>query len=337
MKQTVTITGENLSVVTDNVPEGGARLSKAEQRIAALHAAGIDTSMYFPLGDDKVVRLENGRAVPVDMADDVEGKIAQGGYINHYKLFRRWVMAQMFRTLRNMERRGTNFAEELQRKGYEYQWRMLVNELQAQDKMLRHGDAKSYEARVRWFSQRTVADMVSDYVSALRGYVTDHMLWRTNASGLRVPKHRCKGVHYVRFNGRNVFVADLEKKVFRPMLDIAEEMKAVSSPSALLSLVKQFNRLRKRLPSDFKQSQVFIDAYKGAGAYFTMRNLILFHGARFRRYNGSWTMTESSSLDHLEQKAVEYSEEGWRLLGVMKQLIADSGISVTGKLASFRK
>ena len=142
MKQAVTITGENLNVVMNGVVEGSTvtpqsarMMSKAEMRIAALKAKGIDTSCYFPLGSDSVVKIEDGVAVPVAMQDEVEKKLAAGGYINHYTLFRRWVMSQMFHMLRKQAQDGCNFAELIQNHGYEYPWRAVERDQNAQDKM----------------------------------------------------------------------------------------------------------------------------------------------------------------------------------------------------------
>lgn len=130
MKQIVTITGENLNIVTKNVEATAAtKKTKAQMRLDALKAAGVDVSKYFPLGDDQLIKIENGAAVPVDMDDaandEVGKKIVEGGYVNNWKLFRRWVMSQMFHMLRQMETDKLTFNEVLQRKGYEYQWRML--------------------------------------------------------------------------------------------------------------------------------------------------------------------------------------------------------------------
>ena len=152
MKQIVTITGENLNIVTNNVEATAAtgKKTKAQMRLEALKAAGVDTSKYFPLGDDQLIKIENGAAVPVDMDDatiDAVGKqIVEGGYVSNWKLFRRWVMSQMFHILRDMEKDGKSFNEVLQHKGYEYQWRMLENELYAQMKMCDHKDYENVKA-----------------------------------------------------------------------------------------------------------------------------------------------------------------------------------------------
>lgn len=48
MKQIVTITGENLNIVTNNVEATAAtgKKTKAQMRLAALKAAGVDTSKF---------------------------------------------------------------------------------------------------------------------------------------------------------------------------------------------------------------------------------------------------------------------------------------------------
>lgn len=60
MKQIVTITGENLNIVTNNVEATAAtgKKTKAQMRLEALKAAGVDTSKYFPLGDDQLIKIE---------------------------------------------------------------------------------------------------------------------------------------------------------------------------------------------------------------------------------------------------------------------------------------
>lgn len=345
MKQIVTITGENLNIVTNNVEATAAtgKKTKAQMRLEALKAAGVDTSKYFPLGDDQLIKIENGAAVPVDMDDatiDAVGKqIVEGGYVSNWKLFRRWVMSQMFHMLRDMDKNGLTFNAVLQRKGYEYQWRMLENELYAQMKMEAHGDHENADARKRWFGGFVASEMAYDYIDKLRKYVDDNLIWKVkkDADGNKKNtfKHTCKGNPYVRLQNKDIFVSDLEKKVFVPLCDLARKMCDSKTYKEVYDAVHEFNKNRKRLAWDTKQSDEFINAYKGSGAYYTMRNLIMFHGARFLK-NGR-KMSETNSLKELESKAKLYDEEGWRMLGVLKQLIKDNNISVQGKILEWKK
>lgn len=341
MKQIV-ITGENLNIVTSNVEATAAtKKTKAQMRLEALKAAGVDVSKYFPLGNDQLIKIENGAAVPVDMDDatiDAVGKkIVEGGYVNNWKLFRRWVMSQMFHMLRDMEKDDKSFNEVLQHKGYEYQWRMLENELYAQVKMSEHGDFDNVGSRSRWFSGDVASNMATDYISKLRKYVDDNLIWKKDKDGKKTKsfKHTCKGNPYVRLQNKDIFVSDLEKKVYTPLREIANEMAAVPTYKQLYDAVHKFNKKRKHLAWDTKQSDAFINAYKGSGSYYTMRNLIMFHGARFWK-NGR-KMSEANSLKELESKAKLYDEQGWRMLGVLKQLILNNDIDIQGKINEWHK
>ena len=343
MKQIVTITGENLNIVTKNVEATAAtKKTKAQMRLEALKAAGVDVSKYFPLGDDQLIKIENGAAVPVDMDDatiDEVGKhIVEGGYVSNWKLFRRWVMSQMFHMLRDMDKNGRTFNEVLQHKGYEYQWRMLENELYAQMKMAAHGDHENAGARNRWFGGFVAADMAYDYIKKLRKYVDNNLIYKVkkDAHGnvKKAYKHTCKGNPYVRLQNDDIFVADLEKKVYAPLGNLARKMYDSNTYKEVYDAVHEFNKKRKHLAWDTKQADAFITAYKGSGSYYTMRNLIMFHGARFMK-NGR-KMSETDSLKELESKANLYDEEGWRMLGVLKQLIKDNNISVQVKILEWK-
>lgn len=344
MKQIVTITGENLNIVTKNVEATAAtKKTKAQMRLEALKAAGVDTSKYFPLGDDQLIKIENGAAVPVDMDDatiDAVGKqIVEGGYVSNWKLFRRWVMSQMFHMLRDMDKNGRTFNEVLQHKGYEYQWRMLENELYAQMKMCDHKGYDNLKARNRWFNGVVAHDMAIDYISKLRSYIDDKCIYTVkkdkDGNKKKTYKHTCKGNPYIRLQNENIFVADLDRKVYNPLRDLANKMGAVPTYKELYDAVREFNKNRKHLEWNTKQADAFINAYKGSGAYYTMRNLIMFHGARFLK--GGRKMSEVNSLKELESKAKLYDEEGWRMLGVLKQLIKESGIDIQGKMDEWKK
>lgn len=332
MKRNLIISGEfTVSELKNEAQCATAKPKTARQRIDALKAAGIDTSNYFPMGEEMVVRVVDGIPVQVTDDDPIYDKIAQGGYIGHYKLYRRWVMAQMFHILRRMNEKGESFNAILQSHGYEYQWRMLENELLAQMKMEKHHDSTCLAQRQCWFNNNVAKDMVDDYICKLRSYIEDNLMWRKTIGGQSVPKHTCKKIHYIRLAGKNIFVSDLKSKVYMPLYRLSRAVETAQTARALYDAIRKFNAMRKRLQWQEKQSEAFINAYKGSGAYFTMRNLVLFHGARFNGLN------EQQSLALIETKAREYNSDGWRLMGVMKRLIKESNISIVGKIAEWKK
>lgn len=324
MKRNVMISGEftiNELTNANSASQPKPNKKSAQARIEALKAAGVDVSNYFPMGDEMIVRVENG--IPSQVLDDdpIFSRIVEGGYIAHSKLYRRWVMAQMFHMLRDIESTGfpcSNFTEALQRRGYEYSWKMVEQEMLAQYKMQKHGDSAAFCERNRWFNSSVVAEMAQDYLEQLRNIVAG------------TKERHCRRRPYKRIGGTNIFTDELDSKLYAPLEAAINVIKSAKTANVLYNAVIAFNRLRHNLRWQHKQAKAFVDAYKGAGAYFTMKNLILFHGARF---NGR--PTEQGSILHMATLASEL--EGWELLGAMKQLIKDSGISIEKKIAEWKK
>lgn len=298
---------------------------KAAAKIEALRKAGVNVSNLFSMqgadGKETIARLENGNLSFVPDDDPIFASIYNGGTIRNPQLFRRWVMAQMFHMLAT-----GNFVEALQQKGFKYQWKVLVEELKAQAKMLQHGDTESFTQRNRFFNHERALMMAEDYITRLTNHID------------MLPRHRCKGILYIRLHGKDIFSSDILTKVLQPLYVCLERIRIAKTPEQLYLSCAGFFRLVKKtwLVFDTPMAAAFKDSYKGAGAYFTMRNMIMFHGARFRNDKGRF-LSEKQSLNLLEAKAEEYRQEGWRLFGVMKKLIKDSGMNIEKKIAEWRK
>ena len=106
----------------------------------------------------------------------------------------------------------------------------------------------------------------SDYVNELKKHVGN------------LETRKCKGVPYKRIHGRNIFVEDLQSKLYYPLSIAITHIRHALDATQLYNAVRQFNDRRIRLPWGTPQSKAWMDAYKGAGAFFTMQNLIRFHG-----------------------------------------------------------
>jgi hypothetical protein len=318
MKRNILISGDfSLTELQNNEQTAPViiKSKKASERIEALKQAGVDTSNLFAIGDSTVIRIVNGVPSQVFDNDPVYEQILKNGTIPDRRLFRRWVMAQMFYILRRMETKKMSFVSVIQCYGYEYQWRMLEEEMRVQTVLYRK-DAENFFERNLFFNSKVVLGMMLDYEAKLISHVCS----------LKI-KH-CKGLPYKTVCGNHYFISDIENKLYKPLRDIYDNLP--SDSDKLYQAVRKFNKLRPHLKWQTKQAPAFIDAYKGAGAFFTMKNLILFHGCLF-----SGIHTKGASMNHLQEMAQK--AEGWELLGAMKQLIADNNISVTGKINEWRK
>lgn len=302
---------------------------KAEAKLEALKKAGVDVSNLFAMkgasGEEMIGRLQNGVINPVNEDDFIFNAIRNNGTVPNRRLFRRWVMSQVFHMMAYKGYGAIHgFTAALKNKGYEYQWKMVAEEMRVQAKLSIH-DQENFNERNRWFNTRVVCAMAEDYIAQLRKHIE------------KLPQKKCKKVPYVRIGRMNVFVADLHKKIYEPLQHNIIRMTTAKNPMELaLSVVEFYDRIKKLwMMYTIAMSPAFIDAYKGAGAYFTMKNLILFHGCRF--YNGRVKQGEKKSISTLNEKADKYRFEGWRLFGVLKKLLKDNNVDIYQKMAEWRK
>ena len=128
--------------------KAGGLPNKAEDRLEALKKAGIDTSNLFAMrgasGEGMLVRLINGVPQMVEDSDPIYRAIIAAGTIPDRRLFRRWVMSQMFHMLTYKGYHADGYTAALHAKGYEYQWSMLIEELRVQMKLVKNDTEKRY-------------------------------------------------------------------------------------------------------------------------------------------------------------------------------------------------
>ncbi len=290
------------------------------KRGEALKAHGIDPAKYFsiqlPTGGTQMMRMdEQGKAVPVTDDDPVIQAIRNGGTIPNRRLFRRWVMSQVFHGLAA----NGGFTQWLNRHGYNYQWEMLIEELRVQAKLYGK-DNENFLARNRWFNKELAVTMAKDYIEQLR------------KDAQKRPRHKCKGVPYITLDHVHYFVSDVEKKLIMPNASRISAIQEAKNPEQLRSAVCNFWYFVPRSTSQYKQCLVWKDAYKGMGAYATMQNLLRFHGCTFPKDNAFYN-THLSDLRKLEDAAICYSDgAGWKLFGLMKQMLTENDIDIKAKM-----
>ncbi|HBC22248.1 MAG TPA: hypothetical protein DC009_09355 [Porphyromonadaceae bacterium] len=72
-----------------------------------------------------------------------------------------------------------------------------------------------------------------------------------------------------------------------------------------------------------RKSEAWVDAYKGAGAYFTMKNMILFHNCRIHLDSGK-VLDRDASFEYLKKLVADPRYTGKQLFGEMMKLIRDN-------------
>lgn len=295
-----------------------------ETRMEILTNAGINTNKYFAIpdgmkeGDKFTVKIdENGNMIIVkdtgiESVNEVMNQIIEDGYVKNSKLHRRFVMAQMFHALNYKSWRishggnksNTGFDAWLRDKGYDYSLNMMLEECRVLGK-IEEKDKETFEERAKFFSKDIVAAIVAEHIVKVQEYI-----------GTFKTKN-CKGVPYVTVHGKHIFVADLNKKVYDPMRRYIYKILNAKSYNEVYKVLKEFIYKSPRVPYDTDMSKVFVNAYKANGAYYTLKNLIMFHGCTVGVFDRESSLTYIKNVSSINMS----SGEGWKMLGLLKETI----------------
>ena len=292
------------------------------KRMEALNNAGVDTSKYFtvnlpegikPGATISLVINENGQPVVVNEKknDVIANQIITDGYVRNSKLHRRFVMAQMFQMLNYVSYDGTGSGYNAYLRklyNYKYTFNMMLEELRVLSK-LEERDNESFEERSHFFTKDVVIYVLNDYMEKLEDYID------------QLPTKKCKGIPYKYVKGMDIFVDDLNKKIYEPLRECIFAIKYAKNYSQMYRLLKNFMYKMVKLPYDTPKSKAWVDAYKGEGAYYTMKNLLMYHNCFVETENGI-KLYGTKAVGFIEYKLDEYQGEGWRMFALMKKVIA---------------
>lgn len=312
------------------------------ERMEKLNNAGVNTGKYFTvnlpdgLAKNSTITLtinENGEYTVVNgneitkENDPILNQIITDGYVRNTKLHRRFVMAQMFQMLNftswNGKESGYNACLRM-RYGYDYTLKMMLEEVRVLSK-LEARDKETFEERAHFFDRATIAKVLEDYIVELKAYVD------------KLPSKNCKGVPYKKVKGTNIFVDDLDKKLYAPVRRCASRIGYAKDYNTIYYILSEFMRTMVRLPWYTKKSPAWIDAYKGEGAFYTLKNLVMFHDCGIITEPHKIVAKNTIAVDYLNVKLDEYKGEGWRMFALMKKVIADNNFDFKKRMEEICK
>lgn len=287
------------------------------ERMEKLNAKGVNTSKYFTVDMEdgtKIHLIIDANGNPVKVEDTIANQIITDGYVRNTKLHRRFVMAQMFHALnfKSWDGRKEGYNEYIKRFGIKYEFDMMLEEIRVLSK-LEARDTETFMERSHFFTKDVIVKTMEDYVQELKNYVN------------KLETKKCKGVPYKRVKGQNIFVADLQKKIYSPLERKIHTLKYVSNYGEIYRIVKNFMNDMISLPYNAPKSKAWIDAYKGEGAFYTLKNLVMFHGCSIK-VDGH-TVYGAAAVSVLNKRLKEYQGEGWRMFALMNKVIADNNFN----------
>lgn len=307
-------------------------MTKSEQRRVALQQAGLDTTKHFqitinedlPKGSVLTINVNKGNAEVSSLPacfQETAKNIFQNGYVKNTKVHRRWIMAQ---TMKMLESKG-GYSQALKNYTYQYTFNMMLEEIRVLS-ILEKSDKEIFKERSQFFNKEVVVQVLKDYENKACKYL--------------------KSIYYEDYNFY-CFVTRHSRFAGFTYSTVQQQLK--QEVGVIISTINNFDKTYEQLfytlrsfiktkmiilPSNTTKSSAWIDAYKGAGAYYTLQNLIKFHGCTIRNYispiTGRMTMNDKrdvySNLALLEFIVMEIKQgHWWRLQGLLKQVINDNG------------
>lgn len=232
-------------------------------RMETLNNNGVDTSRYFTLVANNDIPAGTRFNVEVETPyADVAKAIQEDGYVKNSRLHRRFITAHYFRMLNSpMGWHGyLNACYD-----YMYQFKMMIEEVRVLTK-LQKKDKAVFAERSKFFTLDVVKEVLDCYVKSVEEYLAGQSI------------KYCKGKPYIYIKSYgNCFIDDIERRVLSPIKVMVDMCKKCYSYSEMYETLCMLNKVMIRLPYHTKKSKAWVNAFQASGAYYSLRNLVMYH------------------------------------------------------------
>lgn len=273
---------------------------KLSERLAVLEEMGLDTSKY---------NIEiNGNVIEIKEANNfVEDKQIKN------KVFRRWITAQTFKML-NYEGGWDAYLRD--NYSYMYQFTMMLEEIKTLVKIGKT-DAEEFNERVHFFNKDVVVETCKHYLKQLKKYVKEN--WNSKTCGVYLVKYGwCdRSSLYVVYSN------------IKSAINHIEEAKNYYDVYVRLN---EFIDCMNKLPHNTPKCSTWKNAFRGSGAYYSLKNMILYHDfVLFGCYD------KTSSLVELKRMLDEFKPyEVYKFHYVLKDNIKWSGFDLANSIEAHK-
>lgn len=260
--------------------------------------------------------------------DEIAQSIIEHGYVKNTRLFRRWIFAKTmsmlnYKNYRNSSRTGWECCMK-DCYPYGYQFKMLVNEMNALAELQRE-DPKEFDLRTRFFNGEVLMATLYEYVYRLKKYI---------AKERKRNRRMYKNKEYVRLaKYRDVFVSELDTKVFNVINGYINNIKYYVDHNdykgIYKALVTFMDEAYNKLPEDTTKCGAWKDAFKAAGAFYSLQNAIRFHEVTLE--GCCYKYDSERKLYELLEK---FKGEEWRLHKVLVDTIEANNFNLSDSIAA---
>lgn len=273
-------------------------MKSKKERFEQLQKAGIDVSQFYSATNTTSEET-------TQLTDDYVGKVIDSGYVHNNKTYRRWIMAQTLKMLKN----PGGWDDAMVCNNYSYVFKMLIEEVKVLGK-LETCNPEEFTERSQFFTKEVVLYTLADYEKKLTEYLNQLKTKKFH----RQPYHRIGGYG-------NVLVTDLFSTVHRPLFVLIQKIARTATYEQIYTLLKDFKFVK--LPCVTDKASVWVNAYKRAGAYYTFKNMIMHHNVKLQTQSDGENKVLSTvdSISVLNQMIAAMS--GNELMDALQQYTKD--------------
>jgi len=315
-KAIVPQSGDFFLRLKDNDPE---KAKKIKDVITAMMGDDVEIKDVVPADKNSEDELEESV-----MEDDIEESIMKDGDINSKFLWRRWVMAQVLRHYKTNNGRENFHNYFIKSKSMCYVFKTCIAEAKALSKL----SGQELEERKLFFNGKVFKQVVEDYFTQYRNEITEKLKELDQANRRTVFK-----------KGFNVELKDtftIGKKAYKEsnIAEIQKHMDVFMYKMAMFTNDENYKDMAKTMSEIYrtfppfkhcKKSKAWMDAFKGAGAFYTMDNLFRWHHCTIRDENTDEVYSGDRALKYLRDRTKALpSEEYYKLYAIMKRVVKEN-------------
>lgn len=312
--------GDGHSVVTEKdglgylvpktIRKGEKKMTK-EDRIKLLKEAGFDIEKM----------LNNGFDIDEYSSDPVVEKIKNNGYAHNRILDRRFLPAQHLRLSAWLDGAtdDTYYRDRLRKKSTAYVIRVMIDEVHTLSKM--QAKDKEFEIRSLFFSPYVISTTMKSINKGFARRLSKERRFKYGGKTY-IKNYRMPNL----VNGM-MFKEDMD--AVQQKLDIlASQVVEQSDYSVIESLLKKW-KSNITFNVYCPLCEEWIRAYQGAGAYYTLRNLIKFHNISLKTdkesYKGKPVTEQVKALDKITRQCFEHQvmPQSYVLQAILKKSLGN--------------
>lgn len=273
---------------------------------ANIEGANMPKGTYFLVPMEEM----NTKKETTTDKDPIEESIRNDGYIENNHLYRRWVMAQMLRHFRNEKDPAAFDHYFISGKPYKYAWETTLNEM----KVMKHLHGEELIKKERFFNLDVVKEMANEYYEQVKRCIA-------KLPRKRKVKNR-EVVYYSKIPyGKEIKRYPRDKEFWA---SITEAVNKINAANTYWQMQKAVEFFMATCPMHLKMPKpdAWKNAFKGAGAYYTMDNMIKFHNCHWMLKSHYLMLPLSASLAELEKAVEKTKGEYYRLYAMMCDFVA---------------